>query len=140
MIDLMRKYTSLLSVSYWLLAVILAFLRTGSLYFYNGEEYLATNALCIYVLICLVRFVSLTLIFAILIFLLRVGFKKFADKLFDDTLSINNKWLAYGILFFGWLPNLIIKYPGAMCWDTWCMLFSYLENADKPCIVAIDEF
>ena len=123
MIDVIKKYISLLSVKYWLFVVALAFFRTVSLYFYDGQG----GIKCTRVLILLADFLVSVIVFAIFIILLRVGITKFTHKLFDDEVTIN-KWLAYGVLFFGWLPNLIVKYPGAMCWDSYRMLHYYFRE------------
>ncbi|MBQ7529389.1 hypothetical protein IJT10_05755 [bacterium] len=120
----------MLPVSYWVIAFILAFLRTGSLYFYNGEKSIATSAPYVYILVSLTCFLFYAFIFAVLIFSLHAIFTRFTDKLFDHTVTSNGQsnWLAYVILFFGWLPNLIIRYPGAICFDTWRVLHIYAQR------------
>ena len=41
----------------------------------------------------------------------------------------HNRVLRYVALALIWLPLLLIKYPGALCWDTWDMLNNYFIGA-----------
>lgn len=114
-----------LNKRWWILAGIFGFLRTGSLYFHNGEAPLSGSVF--YAFLCLFRFAFYSLLFA--------GMMAAGGKLFSRCASVlfrpasdgcaKHSWLDYGVLFLGWLPNIVIKYPGAMCWDTWNMLFYY---------------
>ena len=40
----------------------------------------------------------------------------------------HNRGLRYAVLALMWAPFLLIKFPGALCWDTWDMLNRYFHG------------
>ena len=124
MTERIRKWT-IFHRQWWILACILGFFRTGSLYFYNNEAPLLSTVP--YVFLCLFRFMFYSLLFFSVIIAARQLLLRYGFALFCPVSALNPRtgWLDYGTVFLGWLPNVIIKYPGAMCWDTWDMLFCY---------------
>ena len=119
-----RKWT-ISHRQWWIIACIFGFFRTVSLYFYNNEAPLLSTVP--YVFLCLFRFMFYSLLFFSVIIAARQLLLRYGFALFCPVSALNPRtgWLDYGTVFLGWLPNVIIKYPGAMCWDTWDMLFCY---------------
>ena len=58
--------------------------------------------------------------------------RRFARRLFEESLvgdASGKQYLVFcAILAAAWLPHMIIKYPGAMCWDSWQMLTQYRHH------------
>ena len=124
MTERIRKWT-ISHRHWWIIACFFGFFRTGSLYFYNNEAPLLNTVP--YIFLCLFRFVFYSLLFFSMFIAARQLLLRYASALFCPAPALSPKtgWLDYGAVFLGWLPNIIIKYPGAMCWDTWDMLFCY---------------
>ena len=101
-------------------AVILAFFRTGSELFWEGEDLTSLAA----ERSLLVKFVIKEVGYAIFFFYLIKDFCYLLSRLEADSKSLSFGKYA-GILGVGWLPNLIIRYPGAICWDAWAELYAY---------------
>lgn len=107
--------------------IILSFLRTYSMFFYmqmdgmlngNFKKYM------VFILRLATYFFAFEAIFFILYWL--VTKKKVLDKVIDRQRTGKvASWKDYFIFAAAWLPSLIIKYPGAMCWDTWRMLYEF---------------
>ena len=75
----------------------------------------------------------------VLYFALFLGIFAGIEKLLDRGLSrkafseenetnTGKWWTGYAVLALGWLPLLLIKYPAALCWDTWGMISEYMAN------------
>lgn len=93
--------------------LLLSFLRAGSMYFYNPGPlyyYVFHFVLAAAVLWCAFR------VFA----KLKAGVPH-RSGLTDAKYYL----LCFVILLAVWLPFLLIKYPGAMSWDTWNMILEY---------------
>ena len=112
------------------LSCFLAILRTGSLFFYNSEQKLLNNSPLLFLVLFILRIVFYTTFFTVLIECAFRVIRYKEDLLFStsETDHINRVLADYGILFLGWLPNLLIKYPGALCWDTWKMISGYRKG------------
>lgn len=96
--------------------LLLSFLRAGSMYFYNPGPlyyYVFHFVLAAAVLWCAFR------VFA----KLKAGVPHRLG-LTDAKYYL----LCFVILLAVWLPFLLIKYPGAMSWDTWNMILEYRYN------------
>ncbi|MBR4473377.1 MAG: hypothetical protein IKS55_07025 [Oscillospiraceae bacterium] len=121
-------------MTYGIASLILALFRSWSLYFYQAEQTKALGMAGSLVLLAL-RSVFYAFLFFILFFLMQECFinRRFAGKLFDDdppVASPGKLFLFWCVaLALGWLPHLILKYPGAVCWDSWKMLSQYHAQA-----------
>ncbi|MBR4473376.1 MAG: hypothetical protein IKS55_07020 [Oscillospiraceae bacterium] len=128
-------------ITYGTVSVIMALLRAWSLYFYQNVQASAltmTGNIVLFVL----RSVFYAFLFFALFSLMQRFFinRRAAAKLFDDkrpTVSSGKQYLFWcSVLAVGWLPHLIIKYPGAVCWDSWRMLSQYrahtITNFQSP--------
>ncbi|MBR7016136.1 MAG: hypothetical protein IKI12_06810 [Lachnospiraceae bacterium] len=52
--------------------------------------------------------------------------RKITSRLFvRDGEKKGTWWEGYAALAAGWLPLLLIKYPAALCWDSWSMIYEY---------------
>lgn len=108
--------------------LLLSLMRTGSMHFYY------TNIIIPEPLYLLLNFIGslllLTLVFAsINHFLDNQSSHHISTKTHKPLLS-DKKYFWYCALFLAviWLPFLIIKYPGAMNWDTWVMYDEYVYS------------
>lgn len=93
--------------------LLLSFFRAGSMYFYNpGPFYLYVFhfVLSAAVLWCAFRL-----------------FGKLSIGVRSHSWMTDAKYylLSFVILLVLWLPFMLIKYPGAMSWDTWNMILEY---------------
>ena len=117
-------------LTYAVASLILALFRAWSLYFYKNEQAVALSLGG-----NLVLFALRSLLYTFLFFLLFAGMQEFlinrqvARKLFEESqpsVSSGKLYLSWCvILAVLWLPHMIIKYPGALCWDSWQMLTQY---------------
>lgn len=101
-------------------AVILAFFRAGSELFKAGEDLTSLAAQRS----LFIKFIIKNIGYAIFFFYLIKGFCYLLSRLEEDSRQLSFRKYA-GILAVGWLPNLIIRYPGAICWDAWAELYTY---------------
>lgn len=101
-------------------AVILALLRAGSELFKAGEDLTSLAAERSLAAKFVIKNVGYTVFFFYLI-------KAFCHLL--SQLETASRCLSFGkyagLFAVGWLPNLIIRYPGAICWDAWAQLYTY---------------
>ena len=117
-------------ITYGAASLIMALFRAWSLYFYRGDQAAALSLSGNLVLFSL-RSLFYTLLFFSLFAVMQEFFinRRASRKLFEEGQSsgpsgkIFLTWSA--ILAAAWLPHMIIKYPGAMCWDSWQMLTQY---------------
>ncbi|MCR5161650.1 MAG: DUF6020 family protein [Lachnospiraceae bacterium] len=107
-------------------AFLMAVGRAGSLRFYNGMS--ASMPAVLDATVLLLR----TLLYTVLFLAVFAGAekllnnRKFVDLFFVKAGEKNGTWWGgYAVLATGWLPLLLIKYPGALCWDTWAMIKEY---------------
>lgn len=115
-----------ITYKYHILVLILSFFRIFGVLYYMNREPILSNFQRIFVLS--IRFIIYFFIFEFLLFFLHwlINKKKIFDKMiFQEKNSSCTSWKDYFIFAIVWLPSLIIKYPGAMCWDTWRMLFEF---------------
>lgn len=112
---------------YHALAVALAFCRAFSIYFFMGRDDMLNKYEKI--LVFGIRLIGYCVIFELIIILLNwlIKEKRMTERLIDreQVDCGNGVWKDYFIFAVAWLPGLIIKYPGAMCWDTWRMLYEF---------------
>ncbi len=117
-------------ITYGTASLIMALFRAWSLYFYRGDQAAALSLSG-----NLVLFSLRALFYTLLFFLLFTGMQEFfinrqaSRKLFEESRLSESSGKVYltwcAILAAAWLPHMIIKYPGAMCWDSWQMLTQY---------------
>lgn len=110
------------AISNWMSipAVLMAIFRAGSELFKAGEDLTSLvkeSSL-------LIKFLFKDIGYAIFFFYLIKIFCSILPKLNGDekTSSFGKYVCVFGL---GWLPNLIIRYPGAICWDAWAELYTY---------------
>ncbi len=106
--------------------LILTLLRTISVYFYNIND-LPSTQVKVFLLLAfhfLLAFIVLYSVFVVTkYFLDNINFRSDADK------KSGNVFLpSFIILLILWLPYLIIKYPGALNWDSWAMFDEHLSG------------
>ena len=118
---------------YGVASLAFALLRAWSLVYYRREQAVALGAAGSAVLF-LLRVLFYALLFCALFAGMQALFVKrgAARKLFDAAppgVSSPKLYFSYcAMLFVGWLPHLVVKYPGALCWDSWQMLTQYRHH------------
>lgn len=97
-------------------AIAISFFRSGSLCFYKNDFL----ALHFFLLV-----IAYSIGFYCIILILDALIKKYGKQFFKKDAA--NKLFIRLLFFFllAWLPILIVKYPGAMCWDAWGNLHGY---------------
>ena len=110
-------------------AFVMAFGRAGSLRYYEAERFGLSTKLTILLLIfrTVLYFGLFWMLFAAAEKFIKSG--KMSSLFFEEGEKNAGKWwTGYVALALGWLPFLIIKYPAAVCWDTWGMITEYLNH------------
>lgn len=110
-----------------MIILILSFLRAYSMFFYMQMDYMLNGRFKKY-MVFLLRFTAYFLAFELIFFILYwlVTKKRILDTVIDRKRNGKlTSWKEYFFFAVAWLPSLIIKYPGAMCWDTWRMLYEF---------------
>ena len=106
--------------------VLLAFGRSGSLKFYQGESISLpgdVEAMFLLARTLIYTFVFVGIFAGTEAILENRTFRKIIFT--EDGQKSGSWWSGYVALGLGWLPILLIKYPGALCWDTWQMIHQY---------------
>lgn len=102
---------------------LLSLCREASEFLYQKDAHVDFSRLEV-LLTLFLGFLGYWLVFFILLFLLDYVFFDIPFSLSDPQKISSPVWL-YLILAIGWLPVLLIKYPGAMNYDSWRMLWEY---------------
>lgn len=106
-----------------IVAILIATLRTGS------EFFLLESDLCaLGVPIVRFKFVIKVVGYTVLLWHVLIAAEMLIPHLLsdkDENISFRKSVLYIGA---GLLPNLIIRYPGAICWDAWYELFMYRND------------
>lgn len=107
-------------------ALIMAVGRAGSLKFYESERIALSGKMKAFLFFArlLIWFCVFSGLFAGIEKLL--GNKKAVGVMQEEPSG--KWWTGYAVLALGWLPLLLIKYPAALCWDTWGMISEYMAN------------
>jgi hypothetical protein len=101
-----------------LAAFVIAFFRAGSELFLGGSD--LTDLL---ISIVFLKFVVKVLGYTLLLVHVLIAFGAALPKLIPEhreEISFRKSALVIGL---GLLPNLIIRYPGAICWDSWYQIY-----------------
>jgi hypothetical protein len=101
-----------------LAAFVIAFLRAGSELFLGGSD-----LTCLLIPIVFLKFAVKVLGYTLLFEHVLLAFGAALPKLtaeHREEISFRKSALVIGL---GLLPNLIIRYPGASCWDAWYQLY-----------------
>lgn len=129
--DTWKDFKLNIPIIYWTVAFLLAFFRAGSVYFYVGEseKLLGIGLRCLLFtlrfFLYFVLFTGAIYLFDKIIHRLEAGSFEKVETETETKFSFIEKIKCYIPFIVGWFPLLIIKYPAAMCWDTWRMLYEY---------------
>lgn len=115
-----------MSVLYVVSAILISVLRTGSLFFYQQEwlRALPTMQLVVLVAVRLALYTALTLL-AIYLMKHLLTFAEASPIRKYIRLTNRHIYLAFGVL---WTVVLLLRYPGAVCWDSWFMLAGFRRH------------
>jgi hypothetical protein len=114
---------------------VIAFLRAGSELFL-GESDLTKLVIPIVLLKFVVKVFGYTLLLVHVLIAFGAALPKINAE-HKEAISFQKSALVIGL---GLLPNLIIRYPGAICWDAWNQIFMvYLDDysAHHPMLYAL---
>ena len=120
-------------IIYGAASLVIALFRAWSLYFYRSDQAAALSPggnLLVFSL----RTLFYTFLFFFFFSLMQEYFigRRFARRLFEESLvgdASGKQYLVFcTVLAAVWLPHMIIKYPGALCWDSWQMLTQYRRH------------
>ena len=107
-----------------ILSAIIGAIWSLSMFFYQNESVL-TNAVRIPIILAR----AIIGYFVFLLFINIINKNGFRRVFFDNETILKSGFKSFFkdcLLFaFVWLPALLIKYPGASCWDTWWGLYYY---------------
>lgn len=104
-------------------ALVIAVLRSGSELFLLEEDLSYLNITAVQI-----KFVVKVLGYTVLLWHILIAFGKTLPKIITtshEDISFGKSVLIMGC---GLLPNLIIRYPGAICWDAWYEIYMYRTN------------
>lgn len=130
--DIIKKYK--IDKKELIVIIVLSLFRAGSMFFYLDEkEMLVSGRWSIgnylaFLSHFLLAFVVLYFVVICFDALIKI-YKNYSTK--QDTTKVfipdGKKYFGFNCLFLaiGWLPHLIIRYPGAVCIDTWVMFEEY---------------
>ena len=123
----MRRADSIIYRRLFLAAAAMAFLRSGSLHFHAIGKFETSAGTSL--LFMALRWVFYTAFFFTVFFVIDRGLHRAAGReniLFEsDEGKVRGCWKDYIVFGISWLPMLLIKYPSALCWDTWGMIQQY---------------